>query len=287
MRQSLRILLFALTLAACSSPRAPQGAYPKAKATRHAPSPSVEALDRLTGGANLSSRPDASVEQCLQRVNRTIGCRPDPNKRHTINIRLVLDERYTTSYPQWQKRFERTIACVNRLYGPTILRWRLFGAKLWDPGERRYDLRALLDQLQMKFGPDNRSILLGITVWDEERVINKGGGEIGLSQGSSCVVPSWMRVENDCLILAHELGHLSGAEHVLGKNWIMSPSTSPFHLPAKDAVRRVVETFRFDPRNIAAINTLTIARFSTQNPTLQAACEERLKAIDRCNQIKY
>ena len=243
-------------------------------------SPTVAALDRL-GQSPVDAGTGEDVNACMERIDRQMGCRPQ-RRRRTFLIRLVLDERYTTTYPQWQRRIERTMGCVNRLYDASQIRWQIEGAMLWDPGADRHNLYALLDRLQREYRTDQQGLLLGMTVWNEQRVFSQAAGEIGLSQGAACVVPSWPRIENDCLILAHELGHLTGATHVPGKNWVMSWATSPFRLPVGDAIGRVVATFRFHPRNVAAINAHSTATFTPAGLRAKPECHRRLAAIDDC-----
>jgi hypothetical protein len=82
--------------------------------------------------------------------------------------------------------------------------------------------------------------------------------------------------------LAHELGHLLGAEHVPGKSFIMSWSAQPYHLPVADPIARVVATYRFHPRNLESIRAHVRARFTARGLLLPDPCIRRMQAIDRC-----
>jgi hypothetical protein len=93
-------------------------------------------------------------------------------------------------------------------------------------------------------------------------------------------------VENDCLILAHELGHLVGARHFPGKDWIMGWAARPFHLPAADPIARVKALYRFDPRNLAVIRLHRQARVTRHGLELPAGCAEKVEAIDRCWRLR-
>ena len=167
-----------------------------------------------------------------------------------IPIDIVIDTRYLQRYNNWRKRLLTTLRCTNKLFAPAGVRWQLRGAQVWDPDTQRYNLYAALSALRRQFSPRPGGLLLGIVDWDQRHTFAIRGGEIGLSQGNACVVPSWPRIENDCLILAHELAHLLGAEHVSGKRWIMAGAANPFHLPSSDPIGRIVSSYRFHPRNI-------------------------------------
>ena len=117
---------------------------------------------------------------------------------------------------------------------------------------------------------------------ERQQIFRQAGGEIGLSQAGACVVPSWPRIENDCVILAHELGHLIGARHVPGKQWIMGWSARPFHLPAQDPLARVIASYRFHPRNTAAIQAYRDAPLTPRGLHPSLACREHLRQLDRC-----
>ena len=247
--------------------------------------PSFRALDRLlaTNPPPPEQHPEG-IEQCLNRARRSHPCRS--REPRTLGIRVYLDPRYASQYPEWERRLARTIACVNTFYAPTGISWEPVTVEPWSPGAQRHDLYGLLDRLQREHPYDGKSLALGITVWEERRIYSKAGGEIGLSQHAACVVPSWPRVENDCLILAHELGHLVQARHVPGKHWVMGWAARPFHLPASDPVARVTATYRLHPRNITAIAMHRGTTFTPRGLTLPRSCAYRLRAVDRCYGLK-
>ena len=84
------------------------------------------------------------------------------------------------------------------------------------------------------------------------------------------------------MILAHELGHLIGARHVPGKHWVMGWAARPFFLPSTNPLARVVATYRFHPRNRAAIRAHIGARLTTRGLRPSLACRARLRHLDRC-----
>jgi len=244
----------------------------------------IHTLDRLLGREQPGTparSPAPDLKGCLEAVESQHPC-PVPATERTLTVRVALDPVYTTKWPGWEDRLGRTFACVNTLYGDTGLQWDVGQIVTWPVGRQRHDLFALLDRLQRDLPADRKSVVLGITVWDERRVYASAGGEIGLSQRAACVVPSWPRVENDCLILAHELGHLVGARHVPGKRWIMGWAAHPFHLPAQDPIARVTALYRFHPRNRQSISMHRLARHTPHGLRLPHGCRARLHAIDRC-----
>ncbi len=271
--------LLSLGLGACSTDR-PPGAEPQS------PDPSLRTLDRLLAKKdhNTQDKTGAStVSTCLAQVETQGLCPFLPRgEERTFSIRLALDPRYVTHWPNFRQRLQQTMVCVNRLYHSTGISWQIASLVPWEPGKNRHNLFALLHQLQSDYPPDLKSIALGITVWDERRIYASSGGEIGLSQRAACVVPSWPRVENDCLILAHELGHLLGARHVPGKQWIMSWAAHPFHLPTADPISRVIAMYRFHPRNKEAIQIYQRAYFTPEGLALPPDCSRRLELLDKC-----
>jgi len=254
---------------------------PPVQPSAAAPDPVVGELDRLLARPAQVTTP-GGMAACLRQVERGALCPLEelPPWR-VIPVRVALDPRYHR-WPAWRERLARTIACVNTFYQPTGLQWRVREVFDWDPGAQRHELYGLLDRLQRELPYDGRSVRLGISVWEERRIFASSGGEIGLSQYESCVVPSWPRIENDCVILTHELGHLAGAVHVPGKHWIMGWAASPFHLPAGDPLARVTAVYRFHPRNRAALLLARGAQFTPGGLALPEACAERLRQLDGC-----
>ena len=251
---------------------------------RGGPDPSLAALDRvLAGGARGGARPGsarnpaACVRDALQPGLCTVAVR----STRTYRLRVALDPRFH-AWPDWRGRLAATVGCVNRLYAATGTTWEVESIIDWNPGQDRHRLHRLLDRLQKDYPADSRTLLVGISVWEQRRVFATAGGEIGLSQGAACVVPSWPRVENDCLILAHELGHLVGARHVPGKRWLMGWSARPFHLPASDPMARVVATYRIHTRNVDSIKIYHQAKLTSRGLRLSADCRKRVRILDRC-----
>jgi len=263
---------FALALCGCPSP--PPAEHGPADET-------LSTVDRIIRRGTVPSDPDA-IAACVARIDAQQLCVPAPEAPRTFAIHCALDPRYTTKWPRWEERLASTVQCVNRLYAPTGVQWEIADIDEWDPGRERHALYPLLDRLQRELPADGKRFRLGITVWDEDKVYGMSGGEIGLSQGSACVVPSWPRVENDCLILAHELGHLVGARHVPGARWIMGWKAQPFYLPAADPLARVAATYRFHPLNAALVAAQRTARLTRQGLVPTAPCAERLRRINAC-----
>lgn len=227
-----------------------------------------------------SSRDD-DLPGCIERARRGSPCAA-PRTPRTFSVKVALDPRYQRQWPNWRGRLRRTFACVNQLYGKTAARWRISTIVPWDPKEHRHQLYPLLHRLRHEVPADPGTLRLGISVWEERRIYRMAGGEIGLSQAGACVVPSWPRVENDCVILAHELGHLVGARHVPGKRWVMGWSAHPFHLPAADPLARVVATYRFHPRNVLGIGAYATAPVTSGGVAPRPACRAMLARVDRC-----
>jgi hypothetical protein len=260
----------ALVLAACAGPDRPPEPPPR--------DPSLATLDRL-----LATDQGGDLQACLAEIDRRRLCvDPGPSAR-LLDLRLALDVRYTRHWPDAEDRLRQTMTCVNTLYRATGVQFHVSDATSWDPEGARHDLHALLRRVQTDLPPDGKSLVVGIALWDERRVYSSAGGEIGLSQLGACVVPSWPRIENDCLILAHELGHLVGAKHVPGKQWIMGWAARPFHLPAADPIARLTATYSFHPRNVQAIRAHRRARFAPMGGLLMSDdCRRRVRQIDRC-----
>lgn len=277
------LMLALIVIAGCGPSPPPRQRPPKRERE-------LATLDRLLAGSSAAGAQERNLERCMARVeDAPCGPRPDDKATRSLEIRLALDPRYASKWgaTTWRDRLDRTFSCANRLYAATGIRWRIASVTPWDPGQQRHALYPLLDRLQRELPADGKSLVLGITVWDERRVYSEAGGEIGLSQRAACVVPSWPRVENDCVILAHELGHLIGARHVPGKQWIMGWAARPFHLPAADPIARVVATYRFHPRNLAVIRVLRRQGRVTKNGLhLSRACWARVRAIDRCWRLR-
>jgi hypothetical protein len=252
---------------------------------RPPPDPYVRTLDRLLDkrGARAGAQPD--MQACLAEVDPDL-CPIEEDAERTIDIRVFLDPRYTLKWSGWKERLKSTLACVNTLYLPSGIQWRIRDLEPWHPGNDRHNLYALLRRLRREHPADLKSVTLGITSWEERRIYAQVGAEIGLSQGTACVVPSWPRVENDCLILAHELGHLVGAEHLQGEQFVMASASHTFHLPAKDPIARVTARYRFHPRNLEAIGLHRAARFTRHGLVLPEDCTRRLHAIDRCFRLR-
>ncbi len=267
------------------------GGCPGSRATapeNAAPDRATAALDRLIRRGDVPRTID-EFRACLGRIDAMGICRPEERplsdrtkESRVVPIRLALDPRYATEWAEWETRLASTLQCVNRLYEPTGISWRLASIDRWDPGNLRHRLYPLLARLQRDFPPDRSSVMLGMVLWDEAQVYRKAGGEIGLSQGSACVVPSWPRIENDCVILAHELGHLIGARHVPGKKWLMGWSARPFFLPAANPLARVTAIYRFHPVNVALIATHQTARFTPYGLRPTGDCRRRAHLIQRC-----
>lgn len=241
--------------------------------------PSLAALDRVLAARPGGARQDPAG--CVQQRLASGVCPVVPGSTRTYRLRVALDPRFHR-WPDWRRRLADTVGCVNRLYRATGTAWEVESIMDWDPGQERHSLHRLLDRLHLEHPADKKTLVVGITVWDKRRVFATSGGEIGLSQGAACVVPSWPRVENDCIILAHELGHLVGARHVPGKQWVMGWSARPFHLPATDPIARVVATYRFHTRNVDSIRIHHVAKLTRRGLRLSRPCRRRIRAMDRC-----
>ena len=277
MRRTLIILLL-LAQSACSGPSRP------APTRRRFVDPSLATLDRVLaarprgshGGVDRATDPAA----CMRQAPGPELC-PVPRGTRVYRLRVALDPRFHR-WPDWRGRLASTMDCVNRLYRTSGTSWQVDSIVDWDPGQNRHRLHHLLDRLQLDFPADKKTLVVGIAVWEQRRVYATAGGEIGLSQGGACVVPSWPRVENDCVILAHELGHLVGARHVPGKRWVMGWAARPFHLPAADPIARVVATYRFHPRNVDAMRIHHRARLTHHGLRLPPDCRQRVRQLNRC-----
>ena len=225
-----------------------------------------------------------SIQACLDRARLETSeqCKLDARSERTYQVRVALDKAYQRSWPDWEQRFFGTFACLNQIYRSTGTRFELEAVVDWEPGAQRNNLDALLDRVQAEV-PANKDVLrLGVVVWSERRVQSQVGGEIGLSQAGACVVPAWPRVENDCITLAHELGHLVGARHVPGKNWIMSWKGHTYRLPVSDPLARVVANHRLHPRNKEGIRVHHKATGTRHGLALDRGCALRLARVDSC-----
>ncbi len=270
-----------LVLATCALGTGCSGASSEEPDTtpRRTRDPSLDALDRVLAARPSTTRQDPAA--CMrQRLGGDV-CPVVSGSARTYRLRIALDPRFHR-WPDWRGRLASTVGCVNRLYRSTGTTWEVESIVDWDPGKQRHDLHRLLDRLRLEYPADRKTLVVGITVWDKRRVFATSGGEIGLSQGAACVVPSWPRVENDCIILAHELGHLVGARHVPGKRWVMGWAARPFHLPAADPMARVVATYRFHTRNVDSIRIHHTARLTSHGLRLSRPCSRRIHTLDRC-----
>jgi len=290
--QSLMTMVGA-TLLACASPvsRPPPGPVPR-------DDPTVAELDRMIKSGRVEqpstyappateAQPSSAVEEggvspCIQAVDQQGLCTDAQLPPYRImGVRVALDPRYK-QWPRWLDRLSDTFVCVNRFYQRTGIQWEVESLTEWDPGAQRHELYGLLYRLQRELPFDGRHLSLGITVWEERRIYATAGGEIGLSQRAACVVPSWPRVENDCLILTHELGHLIGAKHVPGKHWVMGWAASPFHLPSDNPLERVLAVYNFHPRNAEAIAAYRSAQMTPNGLVPSVPCRERIARLDAC-----
>ena len=247
-----------------------------------APSPAVQEDPTLQAMGSIlqdEARERRHRPGCRRRKPSDASCHSA--SRRIFPLTLALDPRYR-SWPSWRERLTDTMACVNALYRGTRIGFRLARIASWDPGLHRHQLYPLLHRLRHEVRSEAASLRLGITVWDAEHIYRMAGGEIGLSQAGACVVPSWPRAENDCVILAHELGHLVGAQHLGGKHWVMGWSAHPFHLPAADPLARVTQTYRFHPDNIAMIDLHSTARVGGAGLELPLPCKESLAMRSAC-----
>jgi hypothetical protein len=244
----------------------------------------VARLDRLLANDRRAASAGAELEPCLARVEARRLCPTLPGPPRVFSLHLGLDPVYADHWPDAQGRLRQTLTCVNRLYQGTGVQWEIAKITAWDPGAQRHQLEPLLRRIEEELPVDGKSLRLGLTVWAERRVYATAGGAIGLSRPGrgSCVVPSWPRIENDCLTIAHELGHLLGAKHVPGKSWIMSWSGYTYHLPVSDPVARVVSVYRFHPRNLEAIRAHRRAHLTRHGLALPVDCMQRLRLVDRC-----
>ena len=245
---------------------------------------SVSTLDRLIKSGAPTAGDIDTARSCVQRARAEPDARSCRAQRppRTIDLHLALDPRYISKWPGATQRMAKTLRCVNRLYAGTGLRFKIEKLTTYEPAEQRHDLYALLARLRRDLPADGKMLTMGISVWDERKIYGMSGGEIGLSQGAHCVVPSWPRPENDCLILAHELGHLTGAVHVPGKSWVMGWAARPFYLPSTDPLARVVATYRFHPRNVAALRAASRGRMTKHGLRLAPRCRRWLQRIDDC-----
>jgi hypothetical protein len=243
-------------------------------------SSTLHTIDRFLEKQEQSKIEDTGA--CLERINRLGNCPAPSTQSRTLSLEVVLDSLYIYNWKDWSGRLSQTMRCVNTLFRETGLSWEISSLIPWDPGPERHELAALLRRLQKKHPPDENHLVVGITVWNENRIYARAGGEIGLSQGGACVIPSWPRIENDCLILTHELGHLVGARHVPGKNLIMNWAAHTYHLPATDPTSRVIAAYRFHPRNLSVIRLYKNARLGENGLSLPQPCLKKIELIDSC-----
>jgi hypothetical protein len=240
------------------------------------PDPAVAVLEGLIAKKERAGDRGA----CLAALREDMQCEPLAREREH-GLTIALDPRYK-QIPNWRKRLKDTLRCVNAIYKKTGISWRINRLFEWDPGAERHQLYPLLARLRKEVAGDGKTLRLGITVWEKRRIYRMAGGEIGLSQAGACVVPSWPRPENDCIILAHELGHLIGAIHVPGKQWVMGWATHPFYLPGVDPLARVVQRYSFHPRNIEAIRITGQATMTRHGFRVGPRCRKHLADLDRC-----
>ena len=241
-------------------------------------------LQRLEQQSHEEGDGREPLQVCLARAHQETAdlCQVDPASTRTYQVRAALDRRYQETWPEWEERFFGTIECVNKIYSPTGARFELEAVVEWDPGAQRNNLDALLDRVRAEVPASAEVLRLGVVVWSKKRAQFSVGGEIGLAGAGACVVPSWPRVENDCITLAHELGHLVGARHVPGKNWIMAWKGHTYRLPVSDPLARVVKNHKLHPRNQEGIRVHHQARGTPNGLHLNPGCEERLAKVDAC-----
>ena len=226
-------------------------------------------------------------ERCVTALKRASACPKASSAAgpdRVVAVRLLLDSRYPKRWQNFKDRLVDTFQCVNKLYEGHGLQWTFGRIEFWDPGATRHDLRALLDRIGRQYPADDESLVVGITVWEKEKVYSKIGGEIGLSRPKRGigVVPAWPRVENDCMTLAHELGHIAGAMHVPGKRSLMHWSGSLFYLPAKNPTARVTGFYRIHPRNREALRVYASSPLTKYGFAPSRVCQAYLVGVDRC-----
>jgi len=248
----------------------------------------VQALDRILQRMERQKQQgvsrDEPVAACVLRALEELGdgCELPADGKRTYKIRVGLDPRYQSNWPDWEERFMGTVECVNLIYQPAGVRFELESVLPWLPGAERNDLRRLLTRLRREVAASASALRLGVVVWSKRRVQSQVGGEIGLAQGDACVVPAWPRVENDCITLAHELGHLVGARHVPGKDWIMAWKGHTYRLPVSDPLARVVRHHKLHPRNQLGIRAFHRARQTAHGLHPTEGCAELMYEVDRC-----
>jgi len=264
------------------------GPKPPARTPPPRPDPGVQVLDgmlkRLEKQKAAGVRQGESLDVCLLWARRKTEdqCLVDPASTRTYKVRVALDKQYQKTWPEWEGRFFGTFECVNKIYQPTGVSFEVEAVMDWQPGAQRNDLGALLDRIHKELPAKPNLLRLGMVVWSKKRMQFSVGGEIGLAQGGACVVPSWPRVENDCITMAHELGHLVGARHVPGKDWIMAWKGHTYQLPVSDPLARVVRHHKLHPRNQEGIRVHHQAKSTKHGLHLERGCAERMDKVDAC-----
>lgn len=262
------ILIITLALSGCQSTEE----FPEEKERDR----TLDALNSLLKSPRQSP---SNARNCLNSVPNT--CFP-PTRINPIPLRIALDPAYIKGHHNWKKRLNQTMQCVNRFFRDASIEWKIVDIQPWDPQNDQEKLYSLLSRLQREI-PAQDAVRLGIIRWDQSTSLKRRSGEIGLAQGNSCIVPSWPQVRNDCLILAHELGHVLGAKHLPGKQWIMSPAAHPFRLPQnKDSLLQLTKEFRFHPANRTIIEAHASAKITATHILPTAACRKRIRRIRFC-----
>ena len=236
-------------------------------------------LDQLNDQSAETHQQDARLAGCLDTVRRSTQCRP-ARQQVTASLRVVVGPRYAAR-PRWRDRLSQTVGCVNRLFENAGIRWELGESSTWQPRFQGHNLSALLGQLEHDV-PQGSGALLGMIVGEERRMYGQIGGSVGLTRGSTGIISSWKRPENDCLAAAQSLGFMLGATHSRGKGWVMTTKLHRFALPSPDPYSKVVRNYRFHPRNVAVIRTFRFARFEGRALLLPPSCRQRVAGLTNC-----
>lgn len=250
---------------------------------RQAPSSVFALLEQAARRAGWKEQAGQNLGTCLQRVAWRAPCSLAERQALSLPLSVDMEEGYA-SRPGAQRRIQQTLTCVNALFAKAGVTWRMESTSIRGPRFRSSNLPALLTQLE-----HDRPPRPGARLWfvlGDERVFHSWlGGTVAITRGSTAVVTSWPRLENDCLATARSLAFMLGATtvdvyDVGGVRMVMSPKLERFSLPAPDPVARISSTFSLDAENVAKMR---VTRFALAGrDAVSPTCHTHVEGATEC-----